>query len=69
MKKKGLRFGRRFVGMFGLGVCGILILLAAILPDNTMAAYCLIAANGFFSLVLWSLTLFVRTLGETMQER
>jgi len=49
LKKKGLRFGRRFVGMLGLGVCGILIFLAAMLRDNTMAAYCLIAANGFFS--------------------
>ena len=49
VKLKGLRFGRRFVGMFGLGMCGILIFLSAILPQNNFVAFCLIAANGFFS--------------------
>lgn len=49
MKKKGLRFGRRAVGMIGLGMCSLLIFFAAVLPQNTPAAYCLIAANGFFS--------------------
>ena len=47
--KKGLRFGRRFVGMVGLGGCGVLIFFAGIISDNETAAYCLIAANGFFS--------------------
>ncbi len=49
VKRKGLRFGRRFVGMFGLGICAILIFLSAILPQNNVVAFCLIAANGFFS--------------------
>ncbi|HEX8676560.1 MAG TPA: MFS transporter [Segetibacter sp.] len=49
VRLKGLRFGRRFVGMFGLGMCGILIFLSAILPQNNFVAFCLIAANGFFS--------------------
>ncbi|MBD0287193.1 MAG: MFS transporter [Flavisolibacter sp.] len=49
VKNKGLRFGRRFIGMSGLGLCGLLILLAAVLPQNKLAALCLIAANGFFS--------------------
>ncbi len=49
VKRKGLRFGRRFVGMTGLGVCGLLIFLAAILSQNNIVAFCLIAANGFFS--------------------
>ncbi|MEJ7677723.1 MAG: MFS transporter [Segetibacter sp.] len=49
VKRKGLRFGRRFVGMLGLGVCGLLIFLSAVLPQNNLVALCLIAANGFFS--------------------
>jgi len=49
VKLKGLRFGRRFVGMTGLGICGVLIFLAAILPQNNIVATCLIAANGLFS--------------------
>lgn len=49
IKKKGLRFGRRFVGMLGLGVCGILLFVSALVTDNTMAAVCLITSNGFFS--------------------
>ncbi|MDQ6814077.1 MAG: MFS transporter [Bacteroidota bacterium] len=49
VKRTGLRFGRRFVGMAGLGMCSILIFLAAILPQNNLVAFCLIAANGFFS--------------------
>jgi sugar phosphate permease len=49
VKRKGLRFGRRFVGMVGLGICGLLIFLAAVLPQNNLVALCLIAANSFFS--------------------
>jgi len=49
VKQKGLRFGRRFVGMLGLGICGLLIFLAAFLPYHFWVALCLIAANGFFS--------------------
>ena len=49
VKRQGLRFGRRFVGMAGLGACALLIFLAAVLPQNNVVAFCLIAANGFFS--------------------
>jgi ACS family glucarate transporter-like MFS transporter len=49
VRAKGLRFGRRFVGITGLSVCGLLIFLAAILPQNNLVATCLIAANAFFS--------------------
>jgi ACS family glucarate transporter-like MFS transporter len=49
VKKKGLRFGRRFIGMTGIGMCGLLILLAAVLLQKNIAAACLIGANGFYS--------------------
>jgi sugar phosphate permease len=49
VKKKGLLFGRRFVGMSGLGMCSVLLLLAAMSSDTTITSLCLIAANGFFS--------------------
>jgi MFS transporter, ACS family, glucarate transporter len=49
VKRKGLRFGRRFVGMTGLGMCALMIFLAALSSQNNISAYCLIAANGFFS--------------------
>ena len=49
VKRRGLIFGRRFVGLTGLGLCGVLIFLAAILPDPIAAAACLIGANFGFS--------------------
>jgi ACS family glucarate transporter-like MFS transporter len=49
VKRKGLRVGRRRVGMVGLGTCALLIFSAAIIPQNNYVALCLIAANGFFS--------------------
>ena len=49
VKRKGLRFARRFVGMTGLGACAVFIFLAAVLPQSNMVAICLIAANAFFS--------------------
>ncbi len=49
VKKKGLRFGRRLTGMAGIGMCGLMILLAALVPQNTFAAACLIGANFFYS--------------------
>jgi len=49
VRKKGLRFGRRFVGMTGLGLCGFLIFLTAIVSNNIIASFCLMAANAFFS--------------------
>lgn len=49
VKKKGLLFGRRFVGMLGLGMCSVLLLMAAMSSDTSITSLCLIAANGFFS--------------------
>jgi len=49
VKSKGLTFGRRFVGITGLGLSGVLIFFAAILPDRVIAAICLIGANFGFS--------------------
>jgi sugar phosphate permease len=49
LKKKGLRLGRRLIGMTGMGMCGLLILIAAIIKQNNIAASCLMAANGFFA--------------------
>ena len=49
LQKKGLKFGRRFMGMTGLGFCGIFILLAAISTNNNFTAVCLILSNAFFS--------------------
>lgn len=49
LKKMGLRAGRRIVGMTGLGMCGLLMFMAAIVSNNNIAAGCLIAANWFFS--------------------
>jgi sugar phosphate permease len=54
VKKKGLRFGRRLIGMTGMGMCGILILLAAVAPQNKLAAFSLVAANGFYGLSVMS---------------
>jgi sugar phosphate permease len=54
VKKKGLRFGRRFVGMTGFGMCGLLIFLAALISQNIMAAACLIGANWFYSFSVMS---------------
>jgi ACS family glucarate transporter-like MFS transporter len=48
-KKKGLFFGRRFIGMTGIALVGISILLAAISTNSYVAASCIIAANGFYS--------------------
>jgi sugar phosphate permease len=49
VKKRGLRFGRRIIGMTGLGMCGLLIFFAAVVSQNNIAAGCLISANFFFS--------------------
>jgi len=48
-KKKGLFFGRRFIGMTGIALVGISILLAGISTNSYVAASCIIAANGFYS--------------------
>lgn len=49
VRKKGLRFGRKFTGMTGIGMCGLMILLAALAQKNTVAAACLVGANFSFS--------------------
>jgi len=54
VKKRGLRFGRRLVGMTGMGMCGLLILAAAIAPQNNLAAFSLVAANGFYGFSVMS---------------
>jgi sugar phosphate permease len=48
VRKKGLRFGRRFTGMTGIGMCGILILLTALIPQNSIGVITLVAANAFY---------------------
>jgi sugar phosphate permease len=49
LRKKGLKFGRRFIGMTGLGLCGVFILVAAISTHNNLTAACLIFSNASFS--------------------
>jgi MFS transporter, ACS family, glucarate transporter len=48
VKKKGLRFGRRFIGMTGFAICASLIFSAAIITQNNLAVIALIIANGFY---------------------
>lgn len=47
--RKGLKFGRRAIGITGLGGCGLAILLASVIQNNTLAALLLIAGNASFS--------------------
>ena len=54
VKKKSLRFGRRGVGITGMGMCGLLIFIAAATSNNNFAAICLIASNGFYGLGVMS---------------
>jgi MFS transporter, ACS family, glucarate transporter len=49
LKHKGLKKGRRLTGMLGLGACGFLLWMAAIVSNNIFAASCLIGANFSFS--------------------
>lgn len=49
VRKKGLKFGRRFMGMTGLGLCGFFILLAGLSAQNNFTAVYLILSNAFFS--------------------
>jgi len=48
-KKKGLLFGRRCIGMLGIGGTGLSILFAAISSNPNWSAAFLVAANGFYS--------------------
>lgn len=45
---KGLRIGRRFMGITGLGLCGLFLIIAANTIHNTTSAYCLITGNFFY---------------------
>ena len=49
VKKKGLRLGRRLIGMLGIGLCGVSILAAGNLAGRYPAAWSLVAANFFYS--------------------
>src|ERR1044071_7961516 len=40
-KKRGLKFGRRFIGVTGLSFCGVLIFLAAFITQPVISAMCL----------------------------
>lgn len=48
-KKKGIFFGRRFIGMTGIALVGIAIIVAGISTNSYVAAYSIVAANGFYS--------------------
>jgi sugar phosphate permease len=48
-KKKGLTYGRRFIGLTGLFTCGICIFLAAIIHQPIVSSTSLIVANACFS--------------------
>jgi len=49
VQKKGLRWGRRSVGITGLAGCGLLLFLAAFTSNSNLCAACLVASNAFFS--------------------
>ena len=48
-KKRGLKFGRRFIGIAGLSCCGMLIALAAYITQPIICAVSLIGANACFA--------------------
>jgi MFS transporter, ACS family, glucarate transporter len=45
---KGIRFGRRFMGVSGLGLCGLLLLITASSGYHPASAYYLVIANFFY---------------------
>ena len=56
VKKRGLKFGRRFIGSMVLGIMSLLFFVTAVTPSNTLAVGCLMfcyllmpanAINGF----------------------
>jgi ACS family glucarate transporter-like MFS transporter len=56
VKKKGLIFGRRFVGMLGMGMSGLFLIVTAISAGNFIAVTCLLICGFFYS--FYSLTAF-----------
>ena len=49
VKRKGLRFGRRFIAIIALGVTGLCLLIAAYAANNALVAMSLIVGYLFFS--------------------
>jgi sugar phosphate permease len=47
VKRKGLKFGRRFVGMIALGILGILFLFISLTTNNTIVVVCITVARFF----------------------
>jgi ACS family glucarate transporter-like MFS transporter len=47
VKKRGIRFGRRLIGMIAMGMIGLLFLTAAITTSNTIASACLMFCYFF----------------------
>ncbi|HYJ62424.1 MAG TPA: MFS transporter, partial [Parafilimonas sp.] len=54
VRNKGLRFGRRFTGMTGIGMSGVLIFLTAFIHQNNIAAITLVAANACYGFCVMS---------------
>ncbi|HEX4849602.1 MAG TPA: MFS transporter, partial [Puia sp.] len=48
-KKLGLYLGRRIIGMFGIGACGVSVFVAGFTIDPWISAISLVAANFFYS--------------------
>lgn len=48
VQKKGLRFGRRLLGMSALGVLAVSLLATGFLSDKKLVAACLVAGYAFF---------------------
>jgi sugar phosphate permease len=49
VKKKGVRFGRRFIAMLSFGMLGGLVLVASVATDNAIVVISLIIAHFFYS--------------------
>jgi sugar phosphate permease len=56
VKRKGLRFGRRFMGVFSLGMIGFCFLITATVSNNSIAVFALI--TSYFFLMFFGITAF-----------
>jgi ACS family glucarate transporter-like MFS transporter len=54
VKKKGLRFGRRFTGILGLGVCAALLIVCGFSSRNSLVVVCLFGAELFWAFSVMS---------------
>jgi len=52
VKKRGLKFGRRFVGMFSMAMLTLLIFLTSLATNNTEIIVCIIAARSFLAVTV-----------------